>query len=52
LSSIKEFKYQVRPYQWVEFKNIPIEAGQKAETKVVSPDTPSAMSAAPGAGRE
>ena len=40
LSSIKEFRFQVCPYYWVEFKNIAIKAGQKTEVQVVSPDAP------------
>jgi hypothetical protein len=40
LSSIKEFQFQVRPYYWVEFKNVSLQSGQKTEVQVVSPDTP------------
>jgi hypothetical protein len=38
LSSIKEFLFQVRPYSWVEFKNISLQAGQKTDVEVVSPN--------------
>jgi hypothetical protein len=38
LSGIREFCYQVRPYYWVEFKNVAIESGQKTDAKVVSLD--------------
>lgn len=37
LSSIKEFRLQVRPYDWVEFKNVSLQSGQKTDVKVVSP---------------
>jgi hypothetical protein len=37
LSSIKEFRLQVRPYDWVEFKNVSLKPGQKTDVKVVSP---------------
>jgi hypothetical protein len=36
LSSIKEFRFQVRPYCWVEFKNVSLQSGQKTDVKVVS----------------
>ena len=38
LSSIKEFQFQVRPYNWVEFQNISITSGQKTVVKVISSD--------------
>ncbi len=38
LSSIKEFRLQVRPYHWIEFKNISLQSGQKTDVTVVSPD--------------
>jgi hypothetical protein len=37
LSSIKEFRLQVRPYYWVEFQNVSLQSGQKTDVKVVSP---------------
>jgi hypothetical protein len=40
LSSIKELRLQVRPYHWVEFYNISLQSGKKAEVKVFSPDAP------------
>ncbi len=36
LSSIKEFKFQVRPYDWVEFKNVSLQLGQRRIVTVVS----------------
>ncbi|MFV1967739.1 MAG: hypothetical protein ACC628_20095, partial [Pirellulaceae bacterium] len=36
LSSIKEFKFQVRPYDWVEFKNVSLQPGQRTIVTVVS----------------
>jgi hypothetical protein len=43
LSSIKEFKIQVRPYYWVEFKNVSLQSGHKTEVQVV----PSYIEASP-----
>jgi hypothetical protein len=36
LSSIQEFRYQVRSFSWVDFKNISLESGQKTDVKVIS----------------
>ena len=36
LSSVKEFRFQVRPYHWVEFKNLSLEPGQKTEVQISS----------------
>jgi hypothetical protein len=36
LSSIKEFRFQVRPYYWVEFKNVSLQSGQKTDVTVIS----------------
>jgi hypothetical protein len=38
LSSIKELRFQVRPYCWVEFQNVSLRAGQNTDVKVVSSD--------------
>ena len=38
LSSIKEFRFQVRPYYWVEFDNVSLHPGQMTNVTVVSPD--------------
>ena len=38
LSSIKEFRLQVRPFRCVEFDNISLQSGQKTNVQVVSPD--------------
>ncbi len=35
-SFIQEFRYQVRPFQWVEFKNVSLEPGQRTDVKVIS----------------
>ena len=40
LSSIKECRFQVCPYDWVEFKNVSVRPGQKTDVKVLSPDAP------------
>jgi len=40
LSSIKEFRFQVSPYDWVEFDNISLHPTRKTAVKVVSPDDP------------
>jgi hypothetical protein len=40
LSSIKEFRLQVRPYHWVEFDNVALQYGPKTDVKVVSCDGP------------
>jgi hypothetical protein len=37
LSAIMELRFQVRPYYWVEFKNVALQSGQKTDMKVVSP---------------
>jgi len=34
--SIKEFRFQIRPYVWVEFKNVALIPGQKTDVKVIS----------------
>jgi hypothetical protein len=47
LSSVKEFRFQVRPYSWVEFKNIVIQSGQKTAAKVIAPYAPPAPSKGP-----
>jgi len=40
LSSIKEFRLQVRPFYCVEFDNVSLHSGQKTQVTVVSSDTP------------
>jgi hypothetical protein len=40
LSSIKEYRFQVRPYYWVGFKNVSLQHGQKTDAQVVSPYDP------------
>jgi hypothetical protein len=36
LSSIQEFRFQVRPYHWVQFVNVSLRPGQATDVKVVS----------------
>jgi hypothetical protein len=38
LSSIKEFRFQVSPYDWVEFGNVSLSLGQKTRVAVVPSD--------------
>jgi len=38
MHSVKEIRFQVRPYDWVEFKNVSLRPGQKTAVKVVSFD--------------
>ena len=40
LSSIKEFRFQVSPYDWVEFANISLQLGQKTDVRVRSLKVP------------
>jgi len=37
LSSIKEFRLQLRPYSWVEFKNVSLHRGRKTKVEVTPP---------------
>jgi hypothetical protein len=37
LSEIKEFKFQTRPYEWVEFKNVSLKPGAKTDVQVLVP---------------
>lgn len=38
LSSIKEFRLQIRPYCWVKFENVSVQPGERTVVKVVSAD--------------
>jgi hypothetical protein len=38
VSSIQEVRFQVRPYYWVEFKNVSLQSGRKTHVQVVSSD--------------
>jgi hypothetical protein len=40
LSSTKEFRFQVSPYDWVEFANISLQLGQKTDVRVRSLKAP------------
>lgn len=33
LDQIEEFQYQVRPYQWVEFKNVSLRSEHKTDVE-------------------
>ena len=35
LANVKEFQFQVRPYHWVEFKNVSLQAGERTQVEVV-----------------
>ena len=37
LSSVKEFRFQLRPYSWVEFKNVSLWAGRKTKVEAIPP---------------
>jgi uncharacterized protein (TIGR03067 family) len=37
---VKTFRLQTRPYEWVEFRNVSIYAGQKTDMEVVAPGQP------------
>ena len=39
-SRLKELRFQIRPYVWVEFQPISLHPGQKAEPKIVSENNP------------
>ena len=34
-SEVKEFRFEVRPYEWVEFRNISLKPGHKTDAEVV-----------------
>jgi hypothetical protein len=40
LSSIKEFRFQVSPYDWVEFRNVSLRPRPKTDVQVLSVETP------------
>jgi len=50
LSSVKEFQLQVRPYYWVEFRNIALQSGQKTDVQVVLPGRTKSAEGAQNAG--
>ena len=35
LTEVKEFKFQVRPYRWVEFRNVSLEPGRRTQVEIV-----------------
>ncbi|NLE30201.1 MAG: hypothetical protein GX629_11085, partial [Phycisphaerae bacterium] len=43
LDQIKEFQFQTRPYEWVEFKNVSLEPGFKTEVEIVNSDASKKM---------
>jgi hypothetical protein len=44
LKQVKQFRLQARTWQWVEFRNISLYAGQKTDVQVVAPTQQSAQS--------
>ncbi len=38
LEQIKQFRFQSRPYKWVEFRNVSLQPGQKTDVQVVLSD--------------
>jgi hypothetical protein len=47
LNQIREFRFQARPYQWVEFRNVSLRPGQKAEKKIEAQPTVPAVQPGP-----
>ena len=47
VSSIKEYRFQIRPYKWIEFKNFALQPGQRADVKIVSSGKPVPPEAVP-----
>ena len=41
LEQIREFRFQARPYHWVEFRNVSLQPGQKTDVRVVVDSAPS-----------
>ena len=35
LSSVKEFRFEVRPYRWIEFRNISLQPGERTHFEIV-----------------
>jgi hypothetical protein len=35
LSEVQEFQFQVRPYSWVEFRNVSLEPGRRTQVEIV-----------------
>ena len=35
LGEVKEFRFQVRPYRWVEFRNVSLEPGRRTQVEIV-----------------
>ena len=35
LAAVKEFEFQVRPYRWVEFRNVSLEPGRRTQVEIV-----------------
>lgn len=47
LKDVRAFRLQSRPYEWIEFRNVSLQPGQKTDVQVVSPGT-----STPADGRE
>jgi hypothetical protein len=47
LKEVKAFRLQSRPYQWVEFRNVSLQPGQKTDVQVLHPLLPNTPAAAP-----
>jgi len=35
LSDVKEFRFEARPYAWVEFRNISLQPGQRTQVEIM-----------------
>jgi len=35
LSDVKEFRFEARPYAWVEFRNVSLQPGQRTQVEVI-----------------
>ena len=46
LKGIKQFRFQTRPYQWFEFRNVSLQPRRKADVQVLQPATPPAAAKA------
>jgi hypothetical protein len=38
LSSLTEFRFQVRSYHWAAFQNVSLHPGQKTDVQLLAPD--------------
>jgi hypothetical protein len=35
LAQVKEFRFQARPYRWVEFHHVSLEPGQRTQVRIM-----------------